>query len=439
MKKIVVIGNGFDLRTYIQSSFKDFIRFVTYGVIWHNYTKVLKKEVSFDFKTLVEDKVSVIAEKQRQKEMSANKNSFHPLEILLEHPNYEEVSEKCRNLLDTMFGETFFTNILKGNKYFLELFKCNQLTGSGWTIVYGTPLSNKGDNSFKNYCNKLNLPETTATPGKGLETIAELVEDVIDQNSNKIALWSDVETVIEMLITKSSELKTKFNFEGIHEWNDETLKSFSEGLDLFESIFTEYLSVEQKNAEISDTFFSDIVDNHIESLIQRSHGLLNENKAKQLLKAQTADTVINYNYSDIAKRLYDKHCQKESLKRPSIIHINGAVSPYNKLKEFKTDIIIGYTNSGDNKVSKDFYPFEKSSRRILKGTEYVDINSLIKKNRWITPAFDLLIIGHSCCMADSDVIGKLLEHKKLNNAVVLCYNTTSLISAFNNIKTMVKL
>lgn len=220
----MVIGNGFDLRTYIQSSFKDFIRFVTYGVIWHNYSKVLKNEKGFDFKILVEDKVSVIAEKQRKKEMSENKNSFHPLEILLEHPNYEEVSEKCRNLLDTMFGETFFTNILKDHKYFLELFKCDQLTGSGWTIVYGTPLSNEGNDSFKNYRIKLNLPETTATPGKGLETIAELVEDVIDQNSNKIALWSDVETVIEMLITKSPELKTKFNFEVLPEWNDQTLK-----------------------------------------------------------------------------------------------------------------------------------------------------------------------------------------------------------------------
>ena len=41
-------------------------------------------------------------------------------------------------------------------------------------------------------------------------------------------------------------------------------------------------------------------------------------------------------------------------------------------------------------------------------------------------------------MADSDVISKLLEHENLNNAVVLCYSTTSLISAFNNIKAMVK-
>ena len=87
------------------------------------------------------------------------------------------------------------------------------------------------------------------------------------------------------------------------------------------SLFTKYLSVAQKKADIKDTFFSDIVDNHVESLIQRSHGLLDKKVAKQLLKAQTADTVINYNYTDIAERLYQKHCPKKSPKIPNIYRL----------------------------------------------------------------------------------------------------------------------
>lgn len=429
MNKIVVIGNGFDLRTNVKSSFKDFIRFITYGVVWHNYSEVLKEKLNFDFKTLVEDKISGIAEKQRQEE-----KSDHPLEILLEHPDCKNVSAKCRNLLDTMFGSTLFEHILKNSTMLSSLLMKNH-NDKRWSIIYGIEEIPKG-NTLEAYAAKGELRDI-APSGKGLETIAALVENALDKNSSNIALWSDVETVIEMLITRNPELVTKFNFEKVPDWNNETLKSFSEGVELFECLFADYLSVEQKKAEITDTFFNDIVDNHVESLIQRSHGLLNNDKARKLLNAQTADTLINYNYTDIAERLYNKFCQKESHKLPSIIHINGAISPYNKLNEFPTDIIIGFTNPDKNEVPKDFYPFEKSSRRILKGTKYVDINYLIKKDRLITQSFDLLIIGHSCCMADRDVISKLLEHNKLNNAVILCYGTTALISAFNNIKTMV--
>ena len=41
-------------------------------------------------------------------------------------------------------------------------------------------------------------------------------------------------------------------------------------------------------------------------------------------------------------------------------------------------------------------------------------------------------------MADSDVISKLLEHQNLNNAVILCHDTTALVSIFNNVRKMVK-
>ena len=49
-KKIVLIGNGFDLRTGVKTTFRDFFRFVIYGVIWHNYSKseVLKTIITND-------------------------------------------------------------------------------------------------------------------------------------------------------------------------------------------------------------------------------------------------------------------------------------------------------------------------------------------------------------------------------------------------------
>lgn len=94
-----------------------------------------------------------------------------------------------------------------------------------------------------------------------------------------------METVIELLVTENDDQKVRYGVNDLPKWNNETLKSFSEGLDLFESLFTKYLSVAQKKADIKDTFFSDIVDNHVESLIQRSHGLLDKKSGQTAIES----------------------------------------------------------------------------------------------------------------------------------------------------------
>ena len=58
------------------------------------------------------------------------------------------------------------------------------------------------------------------------------------------------------------------------------------------------------------------------------------------------------------------------------------------------------------------------------------MDTLVKNNT----NYDLLIIGHSCCLADSDIIGNLLTHEKLNNALILCNTKDGLTSINNNIR-----
>lgn len=47
MSKIVVIGNGFDLRTDVKSSFRYFIEFIVYGCILNNYSIHIDSAVFF--------------------------------------------------------------------------------------------------------------------------------------------------------------------------------------------------------------------------------------------------------------------------------------------------------------------------------------------------------------------------------------------------------
>ena len=276
MSKIVVIGNGFDLRTDVKSSFRYFIEFIVYGCIQNNCR--------------IDTDSAVFSDETIRKNF-LNQNPYRGI-------LNDKLCKDCQKFAETSFG-----------KFIIDNFENKNLND----LIYPKGFSEYDENeSIRINSLKFDLQKTT---------IISTINELFYKSKINIELWSDVETVIELLVTENDDLKVRYGVNDLPKWKNETLKSFSEGLDLFESLFTKYLSVAQKKADIKDTFFSDIVDNHVESLIQRSHGLLDKKVAKQLLKAQTADTVINYNYTDIAERLYQKHCPKKSPKIPNIYRL----------------------------------------------------------------------------------------------------------------------
>lgn len=495
-KKILLIGNGFDLRTGVKTTFREFIRFIIYGVIWHNYSKseVLKTIITNDkhltfkvdseippeeifpkyFNEKIKNKVKTIADVQREEERKKREKdhpgekllpSKHPLEILLEIDQKEKKEEEkeeekritvfdyCRMLIDTEFGKYFFKHLLK-SPYLEEALRIDLSSPIQWffgykvdnhdandkflrwSVIYG--LKDAEAEMGEHNC----IPNDTSL-GEGLETIAHIVENNLNINRGNIALWSDVETVIELFVTRDKNLKNKYNLEDddLPKWNDETLKSFSEGVDIFELLLTKYLAAIQNSINIDENFADEFIDeienNHKESFDQRSHNVM---MLSNLLQnpLYVPDIVINYNYTNIAERIYQKAPQKPHypLPRPQHIHINGSLEPkYAPSREgFATNIVIGYTNHNNIDVQKELYHFEKSSRRIVKNTEFFNLETHLHGY----DNFDLLIIGHSCCTADSDVIGSLLEHDKLQNALILCHTKDDLISINNNIRHILK-
>ena len=260
MSKIVVIGNGFDLRTDVKSSFRYFIEFIVYGCIQNNCR--------------IDTDSAVFSDETIRKNF-LNQNPYRGI-------INDKLCKDCQKFAETSFG-----------KFIIENFENKKLND----LIY----PQQKDQYKEEELVRLNtlLFEIRMTD------IIFIINKLFYESKINIELWSDVETVIELLVTENDDLKVRYGINDLPKWNNEPLKSFSEWLDLFESLFTKYLSVAQKKADIKDTFFSDIVDNHVESLIQRSHGLLDKKVAKQPLKAQTADTVINYNYSKLCKG-YDK-------------------------------------------------------------------------------------------------------------------------------------
>ncbi len=315
-----------------------------------------------------------------------------------------------------------------------------------WFVIYG--LTNKKSKNQNKY-----IPDDT-TLGQGIETIAHIIEANFNKTSN-IELWSDVETVIEMLITQdmSDNLITKYGLSkaDLPTWDHETIKDYCYGLELLEFLLAKYFNAITDKFDIEERFGSaynfleKIYNSHQNSMRMRyltsslQAPSMTPNDVLEFLKSP--DIVINYNYTDIAKKIYEKLAKEKQRNKTNIryIHINGEINHrfgIDPSKEgFETNIVIGYTNINKNTYTpKELYHFEKSCRRIVKNTEFFNLDYYIKD----FDNFDLLIIGHSCCTADGDIIGNLLKHEKLKNAHIFCHSKDALISINNNIRHILK-
>lgn len=407
-KTILLIGNGFDLRAEVKSSFNNFITFIIYGCILHNCYN------NYYLKNRVAD---IIHNK------NANLKSLPPeLDILLNKSTHD-IYQKCRDFAETHLGKEIFTHIFSPYFYFAFILLSESANvkpilrydKKSLETSYGLEPSPEG--------NKFDIPANILN--KGLETIVYLIDKELSSDKNNIKLWLDVECIIEMLIAGTEELKDKYNYHEEVKKDHSSIESYAKGLNLFEHLLTQYLKEAQKiqiDSDIAVEYFDDIQNKYLHSLVKRSHHRIED------MDISHPDIVINYNYTDVATRYFSAINS-----HPKIIYINGSINIPDELQlnEIETNIVIGYTKPKETKVPKEAFPFEKSLRRIIKNTEYLDIDSLIGSDD-----FDLVIMGHSCGIADSDIIKKLLTNENLKSAVVLCYSLDDLISSVNNIKAM---
>ena len=102
-KTILLIGNGFDLRAKIKSSFNDFIVFIIYGCILHNsYNNIYLK-----------DKLPEIIQNQKEN----LKTLPEQLNILLNKFD-SNIYKSCHEFAETLLGKEIFTHIFSPYFYF---------------------------------------------------------------------------------------------------------------------------------------------------------------------------------------------------------------------------------------------------------------------------------------------------------------------------------
>lgn len=437
--RVLVIGNGFDLRTKIKSNFRDFIQYVVFYCALLTYRD---KELFPDFEVEILDNFinsdsCPDSIKKINKELVNKKNQ----------PEYESLKRKqIFDFVQSEFGKLLLSNLLpniygviapvkitiNANGEFISSYlQTDQYGISNLELVYGLSSKINASNIFWG-----NI--SSEKYGKNLETFLFMVNKEFSDN-NRINLWLDVESVIEMVITDSDELKKKYNFKFDFERDALFIESFLNGLDLFEDLLAQYLKTEEenldKNSDEYQNFFNKIQNGFIESLKKRSHLRIED------LDISNPSIILNYNYTNVAAGLFNAQNKK-----PKFYYINGSLEIDDNIKvsEVNTNIVVGYTKPPYSRVNKDFTSCEKLSRRVIKNTQYVDIETILNKKIYDGTCnghgedwyFDLTIIGHSCGLADSDVLKPLLSSKYLKTAVILCHTIRDLISIYNNIKAM---
>lgn len=259
-KTILLVGNGFDLRAGIKSSFKDFIFFVIYGCALHN----IRSDTMF-------------AEIQESEYIKAKNTYPCQLDILINLKD-SNICSLCSEFADNILGRLIIDHLFV-NETFCNLIPhfCSYLKNRVVTKDECESIKTMYGLNYIRQIRELEVPRNELNNGIG--TLIYLIErerNLLNTNPN-IEYWLDIESVIEMIVTDSEELKKKYAFDTgeVIKWNLSTSKCYMKGLELFEMLLTEYLKEAQKidvNPEKVQEYFDSLRDSHLHSLVRRSHG-----------------------------------------------------------------------------------------------------------------------------------------------------------------------
>lgn len=438
---ILLVGNGFDLALKKDTSFKSFIAFLVLFLVIgsiKNYPKkyptdlyaILKEEsishekygylVSCIIKSLEdnEEKSDEQLKKIQQKIEDLFKNDFFSLIIKSIIPAVEYFLPYNFDYLKTnislkrirnIYGESFFYNNFSSQE--LEKDK-NKLKEKEY---YGRLSRNDENVNFNGYLDKL---------------YALLQIDFLNH-------WFDVESIIELVATKDDYLLNKYKspanekvFESIELKTDYVkTQKYLDGLNLFESLFSFYLLIIKKY-DSKKNGLPKISELYLESAKEMSFGKITS------LDFNDIDLVVNYNYTDYASSSLETNTPNPK-QFPEFFYVNGHLSDtdFFRIKEYN-NIVIGYTSTKNNHISNiDLFCFEKKHRRILKNVKAFDINSLLSEKKKKT--YNLLIFGHSCCLADRDILVKLFTSNKLKECVICCYSRKEFRNIYLRVYSMI--
>lgn len=451
-KNILLVGNGFDLAVGLNTSYSDFVKYIAIKIYLSKTSGELKSNTKYrDWvkKCLTDDK----------NELDLKDCSF--TKIIIEQLNdvdkYFTFYRKENDVLGAVtLRKNYFLNdflqVVLGKYLYCVLFNCqldsinnletNPIKSCGILLYsdYFSEIEKSFNNSYKqSYNSRLPSEREIFEANHNLFGFIKVLNSNIEKS--KIKQWLDVESYIEFLVTNDRDLCVRFypndkEHNSTLFLNPSLYNDYFNGIDEFSVLFEEYLKTILPNSfvffdSINSCVYSDFINfrgsfvaSYTNSLKNRSHGYLDFGNFSNVSE------IINYNYTYTSEAYFNLNFVKDIQNKT--YHVNGVVD-YNTLynlslnKNNSNHLVFGFSKANSIKLKSTLHTFEKKVLRVIKNTSPLNLDKLTSK------PFNLLIYGHSCGVADGDVIGKLLKSKNLKIAVVLCLDQDSLVSITNNL------
>ena len=405
---ILVVGNGFDLFLGHKTKYSDFFYFISlYRILY-----LIKDSYKYPIGTFS----TFFPSGYRSK----NQKLFGIIDIVDTYLEiYCDEDDQRYKKLNEAINSTFFKWLL--TKIFADKYSF---------------LFEEIENKIELDINKAYFDNLSDNLYKLIIKYQKEIESSLVKAEDSCNGWTDIEQLIEYLVLSSDNLKCKFESIKNIPSNQEYLRDFPnkansyyDSLQKFCDEFSLFLKAEIESHKQSESskymnggedfsaVASDINSDYIKSLKYRSNGLISNISFLEL------KCILDFNYTKSTDKLIDlcasRPCCESNYHKPYVYHINGEIDCNN--------LIFGYGRDKAISVSKECFCFEKFTQRIIKNTQFVDFKNLLADK------FNVLIFGHSCSLADRDVIHKLLSSDNLGIAVIFCHDIPALISISNNL------
>lgn len=434
---VLLLGNGFDLQLGLKSRYEDFLLYLYMLDILQNarnsrncYEKVIEelKKLEQEYLNKYQKPIINIFEivKERASDFFYDNNSKSNILIknVLLSCLFAILKQECQNDVCVELQKIFFSHVKVTKSDFNDYLK---------NIFFGT--ESRDDLSTLK----------AETKGKIKKDFLEFLNLTDKNEQKKINGWLDIESLIECLLTKNENLIDRYSSndyfkkylsdicEHLNLSNNRNFSSiFLEDLNKFTYEFCEFLNFQMTLLKRNLNYMSSL-----KSRLQEELSLYCEVSNAPFIKKidifSNIYSVLNYNYSSLSE-LFSEFSD-------ITVHVNGKSEDYTAFFGMNEDV--GLASKIDvNQYSSSLY---KQTQRDLKHIEvdfcelenlcheYLNRKLNLKEKKY---GFNLIIYGHSCSLADADVIKTLLTHQNLCVALVLCYDHNSFSSIYNNIKTI---
>ena len=440
VNNILLVGNGFDLAVGLKTSYSDFVKFLAIKIYLSNIKEFIKNHKEYKSwikdclsnNNILDEEISLIFSKAID-DLNTSKTEFFKYDdsnSLLKNPFMCDFFKLVlgEDICEILQTDSFVTTIPKLSDSYLQVKKHIKINSS----------DSHNDDEY------VVIPKVSDEDAfdarHDLIAFANATDQMLQNSSLK--QWLDVESFIEFLVTNDKDLSTRFypdtsNYISPLFANPSLYKEYFAGIEHFCNHFKEYLcsvlngvfvkfsdGTHRDTRKVFENFNEGFVKPYSKSFVNRTHGYLRFSEVLNI------NEIINYNYT-YAAEAYFYLCHLYEIYNHTY-HVNGELdydSHYNihEDKANSNHLVFGFSNTKSQELKSTFHAFEKKVLRVIKNTTPLDLDKLTSK------PFNLLIYGHSCGVADGDVIGKLLKSSELQIAVVLCLDQISLVSITNNL------